>query len=79
MTADAAIRLYLYAGLKERVPDCPEEIPIASGTTVADLLARLGIPPEKIHLVFVDGKKSDLQRALKGGERVGVFPPVGGG
>jgi len=79
MTATAAIRLHLYAGLKGLVPDCPEEIPISSGTTVADLLARLGIPPEKIHLVFVDGKKSDLREALQGGERVGVFPPVGGG
>ncbi len=77
--APASIRLHLYAGLKSLVPDCPEEIPITEGTAVGEILERLGIPAEKAHLIFVDGKKSALSLPLRGGERIGIFPPVGGG
>jgi molybdopterin converting factor small subunit len=43
------------------------------------MVERLGIPLEKARLVFVNGKKADLETVLHGGERVGIFPPVGGG
>lgn len=73
------VRLHLYAGLRALVPDCPEEIPLTESIPLGVFLERLGIPAEKIHLVFVDGKRSELSLPLRGGERIGVFPPVGGG
>jgi molybdopterin converting factor small subunit len=39
----------------------------------------LEIPADQIKLVFVDGAKAKLTTILDGGERVGIFPPVGGG
>lgn len=46
---------------------------------MAGLLADLGIDLSTVKLVFIDGRKKSIDTALYGGERVGVFPPVGGG
>ena len=73
------IDLRLVAGLQKFNPVSPETHPIEPGTTVQELLASLGVPIEKAKLVFVNGLKKDLDFTLKGGERVGIFPPVGGG
>jgi molybdopterin converting factor small subunit len=42
-------------------------------------LTALGVPLEEVQLVFVNGTKKEMDTVLTGGERVGVFPPVGGG
>jgi hypothetical protein len=42
-------------------------------------LETIGVPLEKAKLVFINGKVGALDDQLQGGERVGVFPPVGGG
>ena len=42
-------------------------------------MARLGIPPEELKLVFLNGLHAGLDAALKDGDRVGLFPAVGGG
>jgi molybdopterin converting factor small subunit len=47
--------------------------------TVQELINRLDLPAEKAKLIFIDGIKADLLSKLNGGERVGIFPPVGGG
>lgn len=75
----ARIRLNLYATLKTFMPVGGEEYVIEAGQTVRDLLAQLEIPAGSAKLIFVDGVKVDPSTALKGGERVGIFPPVGGG
>ena len=51
---------------------------LASGANVNELVDRLGIPREKVELVFVNGKKETLEAALSDGDRVGLFPAVGG-
>ena len=43
------------------------------------LLEELYVPEDEVRLVFIDGVKQDLAAVLKGGERVGIFPAVGGG
>jgi sulfur-carrier protein len=73
------ITLKLYATLLPFLPSGREEIPIIAGTTIQDLLRRIGLPEEKAQLIFIDGVKGELSSPLKGGERVGIFPPVGGG
>ena len=49
-----------------------------SGARVGDLADRMGLPKEKIEIVFVNGIKSDLDAGLAEGDRVGLFPAVGG-
>ncbi len=73
------IDLKLYATLKKFLPDSEKKYPVEEGTTVLSLIERLGIPASDAKLVFVNGVRRDLDTVLEGGERVGIFPPVGGG
>ncbi|HDR14378.1 MAG TPA: TGS domain-containing protein [Desulfobacteraceae bacterium] len=47
--------------------------------TVRDICVRLGIPSEKIKLAMVNGRRVSLDHPIRDGDRVGLFPPVGGG
>ncbi len=73
------ISLNLYATLRKYMPENPDRFPIEPGTTVGEVADRLSIPLKQAKLVFVDSVRSDLSTPLSGGERVGIFPPVGGG
>lgn len=73
------ITIKLFASLNRFTPVSSDNFPIEPGTTVHNLLKQLGIPEDEIKLIFINGIKSDFASALLGGERVGVFPPVGGG
>jgi len=73
------IQIKLFASLKKFMPAAAENYAIEPGITVRTLLQQLHIPEDKIKLVVVDSVRADLASTLKGGERVGIFPPVGGG
>lgn len=74
------VRVNVYATLRQYVGGrATLESPIEPGMDVAALLLRLGLPPEKVHIVFVDRRAADLSRRIRGGEVIGVFPAVGGG
>ncbi|MBW2545436.1 MAG: MoaD/ThiS family protein [Deltaproteobacteria bacterium] len=47
--------------------------------TVEELCERINIPCDKIKIVMVNGKSKPMEHVLKGNERVGLFPPIGGG
>ena len=73
------IQIKLFASLQELTPPSPDEYPIDAGLSLQELLNQLKIEPEKAKLIFVNGVKAELSKTLNGGERVGIFPPVGGG
>lgn len=73
------IQLKLYATLQAFMPRTGEDYPISPGMTVQEILTQINLPVEKAKLIFIDGTKAELSSRLKGGERVGIFPPVGGG
>jgi molybdopterin converting factor small subunit len=78
------IEIRLYATLRRYRPELkagePLFINIDEGTTVKQLLEeQLGIPTEVVKTVFVNGIYRDLNQVLVEGDRVGIFPPVGGG
>ncbi|WP_319526295.1 MoaD/ThiS family protein [uncultured Desulfosarcina sp.] len=75
----AHIQLKLFAGLAPFAPENADRVPIEPGVSVEGLLRQLDVPCEKAHLIFIDGIKCSLASRLKGGERVGIFPPVAGG
>jgi len=52
---------------------------ITAGTTVADLLTQLPIPPADAYTFFLNGRHVDRSRVLAEGDVVSVFPAVGGG
>ena len=73
------IQLKLFATLREFEPPSSENYSIEQGISIRELLEQLDLPPTKARLIFINGIKADLAATLEGGERVGIFPPVGGG
>jgi molybdopterin synthase sulfur carrier subunit len=73
------IQIKLFANLQQFQPSMADNYVIEPGTTIRSLLQQLNVPEKKAKLIFVDGIKKDLTSTLKGGERIGIFPPVGGG
>lgn len=61
------------------MPDGPSSFSIQEGSTVIDLFEVLGILGEDVKLIFVNGKRRNSDYVLHEGDRVGLFPPVGGG
>lgn len=54
-------------------------IELPAGATVADLIAKLGIPPGAAVLAMVRGRVQKREFALAEGDEVSLFPPVSGG
>lgn len=72
------ITLKCYATLASYCPP-GGEVPLPESTDLAGLLAILGLPPDEVKLRFVNGKQAKDDQILVEGDRVGLFPPVGGG
>lgn len=50
-----------------------------ASVTIRDAIQRLGVPENQIKLVFLNGVAASLDADLKDQDRVGIFPPIGGG
>lgn len=75
----ASIELRLFASLAAKTPANALDYPVEPGLSVAQLLSQLQVSPAEAKLIFINGVRCDLNAPLAGGERVGIFPPVGGG
>jgi molybdopterin synthase sulfur carrier subunit len=74
------VEMKLFASLKKYLPaDSAHRYPVEPGTPLSALLDQLRIPKDEVKLIFIDGVKKDANVLLHGGERVGLFPPIGGG
>ncbi|MBO8144249.1 MAG: MoaD/ThiS family protein [Thermodesulfobacterium sp.] len=58
---------------KKEVWELPE------GTKVIDVLNLLGIKPEEVAILLVNGMNAEPEYVLKDGDYISLFPPVGGG
>lgn len=54
-------------------------VEIEPGQTVRDVLEQLRVPVGQTRIIFVDHRPGQLTQPLTGGERLGVFPAIGGG
>ncbi len=75
------ITIKLYGNLKKYSPQKKEmaQIEIESGTTVRALLARLGVPDSNVWMCAVNDQVVADSTALREGDVLEVFEPVGGG
>ncbi len=73
------IQIKLFATLNRLLPENAAHYPVAPGTRVADIIEKLRIPQKEAKLIFINSKKADPETVLQNGDRLGIFPPVGGG
>jgi len=52
---------------------------LAATATTGDLIRALGIPDGAVAIIFVNGAHATDTTVLQDGDRVGLFPAVGGG
>jgi molybdopterin converting factor small subunit len=76
---ESHIQIKLFATLQSFMPASAGNYAIETGTTIRALLQQIDLPENKAKLIFIDGVKAELTTVLQGGERIGIFPPVGGG
>ncbi len=76
----ASVEVHLFATLRRYAGGrrCVR-LEIAAPASVGHVLRQLGVPLEQARIVFVDHRGAELATPLDGGERVSVFPPIGGG
>jgi molybdopterin synthase sulfur carrier subunit len=75
---DVTIEVKTFANLQVDYPSVPSFV-IEKGDTVLSVMKRLGIPPEKVTIIFINNKHAEESTPLKGGDVLGLFPPIGGG
>ncbi len=78
------VEVRLYATLRKYQPEAElgegVAFDLAEGTTVGEVVDReLGIPPREVKVIFVNGVSRKPDHLLADGDRVAIFPPVGGG
>lgn len=55
-----------------------DEYDLPEGTTVEDLISRLGLPEFTPEMVLVNGDQVELGRELRDGDAVALSGPIGG-
>ena len=82
MTA-GKIEVRLFAYLRDLHPEAKKDgvlvIPLDKRLDVGALITGLKLPAKEISLVMVNGKHQRDDYILKDGDRVGIFPMIGGG
>ncbi len=77
------IELHLYASLAKYLPPGSEArtctVDLADSGNVGGIIRKMGLPAKSVKLIFVNGVRADESTPLKDGDRIGLFPPVGGG
>ncbi len=78
-----ALKIFLSSTLRQYIsgynPSEGAEFSLNRKTTVSELCKLMNIPMAKIKIVMVNGKSQPFDYELQGDERIGLFPPVGGG
>ncbi len=73
------IQIKLFATFLDKLPADADHFPVRTGMTVVKLMDLIGIDPKEAKLVFINGRKAEPTATLREGDRIGLFPPVGGG
>lgn len=83
MSQKIRVEVRLYASLEKVRPRLkagePFFVELESGTTARHLVEKLGIATKRVQLIFVNGVTQGLVHVLSSGDRVALFPPIGGG
>ena len=77
------ITIKLFAGLQKYLPPggrgSSAPLDLEPESTIADVIAKLGLPIEAAKLKLVNSTHAQLEAELHDGDVLAIFPPVGGG
>ena len=77
------VEVRVFCGLEGCIPGAkfgePIPVEIDGGSSGRELLDKLNIPHERVLVFLVNGIHRELDDILSDGDRVSIFPPVGGG
>lgn len=73
------VKLFFWLGKYYQAGNELHEVELAPNSSVNHLLEKIGISPEKVALVFINGKQQKTSTILQEGDEVTLFPPVAGG
>lgn len=77
------VHVGLYGPLRHHFPDAElgehVEVEMPDGATIGELVDKLALPADQVKVVFVNHRIRGEGHVLQDGDRVGIFPPVGGG
>jgi len=76
------LEVRLFANLRDNYPKESKGVLTLSmpqGSTAAQLVRQLNIPKDLPLIILVNGRRQREDTLLNDGDRVGIFPPVGGG
>lgn len=77
------ILVKLSTTLRDCVPGYDAEaglsLDMPEGTSVRELARHIQVPSEEIKIVMINGRQSEASDTLRDGDRVALFPAVGGG
>jgi molybdopterin converting factor small subunit len=61
------------------LPGKPFNVDLPEGATLASVVEALKLPLDLVKISFVNAVAQPLDWALKEGDDIGIFPPIGGG
>lgn len=76
------VEIRLYATLRRYAPAAGAGVfsmEVQEGSTVADVLKNMSIELIEAHIIMINGISRSLDFVLHNGDRLGLFPAVGGG
>jgi len=83
MSEPIRVEVRLYASLEKARPGLkagePFSLELEAATTIKQLVETLGIAPKSVQLIFVNGVVREFDHVLAEGDRVALFPAIGGG
>lgn len=56
-----------------------QDMEFKDGSTLADIIREIGIKEEELSIGLINGRDGSLDREVKNGDVLALFPPVGGG
>jgi molybdopterin converting factor small subunit len=76
------IEVRLYATLRRYAPSAAEgvlNVDVPAGSKASDVIARIRVNADEVHIVMINGVSSPPDQVLAEGDRLGLFPAIGGG
>lgn len=76
------VEIRLYATLRRYVPAAGAGVfsmEVQEGSTAAEVLKTMSIELAEVHIIMINGVSRSLNVVLHNGDRLGLFPAVGGG